>query len=129
MATGFIAATANAILNALTGRAAWTNPSALYIKLHVGDPGAAATANAATNTTRQQATFGTDAASGAISNTVVITWTNVAGTEDYTHFSAWDSATVGAAHFTGTITANAVTAGDTFTLSIGDCDVTLGIAS
>lgn len=129
MATGFIAATANAILNALTGRAAWTNPSALYVKLHTGDPGAAGTSNAATNTTRQQATFGTDASGGAISNTVAITWTNVAGSEDYTHFSAWDNVSAGSCHFTGTITANAVTAGDTFTVAIGDLDITLGIAS
>lgn len=129
MATGFSAATANAILNALTGRAAWTNPTALYIKLHIGDPGAAGTANAATNTTRQQATFGTDAASGAISNTAAVTWTSVAGSEDYTHFSAWDNVSAGSFQFSGTVTANAVSAGDTFTIAIGDLDVTLGIAS
>lgn len=129
MATGFIAATANAILDALCRNVAWSQPAALYLKLHTGDPGAAGTANPATNTTRQQVTFGSAASGGAISNTVAVTWTNVAGSEDYTHVSAWDNVSAGNCHFTGTITANAVTAGDTFTLPIGDVDITFTIAA
>jgi uncharacterized membrane protein YgdD (TMEM256/DUF423 family) len=129
MATGFAPATANAILNALCRNTAWTQPAAVYVKLHVGDPGAAATANPATETTRKTVTFGTTASGGAISNTAAITWTAVAGSEDYTHFSAWDASTAGNFLFSGTITANAVTTGDDFTIPIGDLDVTLGVAA
>lgn len=129
MATGLSPATANSILDALCRSVAWTDPAEVWVKLHTGDPGAAATANAATETTRKQATFGTGASGGAISNTAALTWTNVAGTEDYTHFSAWDASTAGTFLFSGTVTSNAVVAADTFTIPIGDLDVTLGVAS
>jgi len=129
MAVGFAAATANAILNALCRSVAWTEPDAVWVKLHVGDPGAAGTSNPATETDRIQATFGTNAASGAIANTAALTWPGVAGTEDYTHWSAWDASTAGTFLFSGTVTANAVVATDDFVIPIGDLDVTLGIAS
>lgn len=129
MTVGLAAATANSILNALCRNAAWTQPSAVWIKLHTGDPGAAGTSNAATETTRKQGTFGTNASGGAISNTVAISWTAVAGTEDFTHFSAWDASTAGTFLFSGTITANAMTAGDDFNVPIGDADLVLGIAA
>lgn len=129
MATGLAPATANAILDALCRNVAWTPPSALYVKLHVGDPGAAGTANAATETTRKQATFGTAASGGAISNTSAITWTGVSGSEDYTHFTTWDAASAGSFQFSGTITANPVTSGDDFSIAVGDLDVALSVAS
>ena len=129
MALGWAAATANAILNALCRSTPWTEPVGLFVKLHVGDPGAAATANPAGNTTRVAATFGTNAAGGAISNTAAVAWTNVGTAEDYTHFSAWDDVAAGAFIFSGTITANAVAIGDDFTIPIGDCDVTVSTAA
>lgn len=129
MALGLATATANAILNALCRNTAWTQPAAVWVKLHIGDPGASATANPAGNTTRMQATFGSVASGGAISNTTAITWTSVSTSEDYTHFSAWDASTSGNFLFSGTMTANAVTATDTFTIPIGDLDVTLGVAA
>jgi uncharacterized membrane protein YgdD (TMEM256/DUF423 family) len=129
MALGLAAGTANAILDALCRSVAWTEPDEVWIKLHVGDPGAAGTSNAATETTRKQATFGTGASGGAIANTAALTWTNVAGTEDYTHFSAWTASSSGTFLFSGTVTANAVVTADTFTIPIGDLDVTLGVAA
>jgi hypothetical protein len=125
MAVGLSSTVANAILNALCRSTAWTEPDAVYIQLHVGDPGAAGTSNPATETDRVQATFGTNASGGAISNTAAIEWTNVAGSEDYTHFSAWSASTSGTFLFSGVMTANAVTAGDTFTIPVGDLDVSL----
>lgn len=129
MAVGLAAATANSILNALCRSTAWTEPDEVWIKLHTGDPGSAGTSNAATETDRIQATFGTNASGGAISNTAALEWTTVAGTEDYTHFSAWTASTAGTFLFSGTVTANAVVTGDTFTIPIGDLDISLGIAS
>lgn len=130
MTLGLSATTANAILNALCRSTPWAEPAEVWIQLHVtGEPGANGTANVATEADRVQATFGTNAASGLISNTAVVQWTNVAGTEDYLYFSAWDASTAGNFLFSGTVTANAVTAGDTFTIPIGDLDVSLTIAA
>lgn len=129
MTVGLAAATANAILDALARSVAWTEPDEIWIKLHVGDPGAAGTSNAATETTRKQATFGAGASGGAISNTVALTWTNVAGSEDFTHYSAWTASAAGTFLFSGTVTANAVVTADTFTIPIGDLDLTLSVAA
>ena len=121
MAVGLSTTAANTLLDSLGSSYTW-------IKLHVGDPGASAASNAAGNTTRQQATWGS--ASGAVkSNTNAITWTAVSTSEDYTHFSAWSASTAGTFGFSGTITANAVTSGDNFTIAIGDLDVSLAVAS
>lgn len=125
MALGLSATVANAFLNALCRNVTWTQPTAVWIKLHVADPGAAGATSPAGNTTRIQATFGTGAAGGAISNTVAVAWTSVSTAEDYTHFSAWDASTAGNFLFSGTITANPVAVGDNFTIPIGDCDVTV----
>lgn len=119
MTVGLASATANSILNALCRNTAWTQPAAIYVKLHIGDPGASAASNAAGNTTRQQATFGTNASAGSIANTVAVTWTSVSTTETYTHYSAWDASSNGNFLFSGTLTANGVTIGDTFTVAIG----------
>lgn len=130
MAVGLAAATANSLLDALMNQTNYTAPTAIWMKLHVGDPGAAGTSNAATETTRKDITAVFSAASaGAITSDTAVTWTNVAGTEDYTHYSVWSASTAGTFYWSGTITANAVTAGDTFTLGIGDIDFTLTTAS
>lgn len=121
MAEGWIAAEANTRLDATLAAHTW-------IKLHIGAPGSAATSNAATETTRKQATWGS-ASGGAATTTADLVWTAVAGSEDYTHFSAWTASSAGTAGFTGTITANAVTAGNTFTIAAGDLDVSVTVAS
>lgn len=112
------------LLDLVFNATAYSGQSTAYMQLHIGDPGEAGTANVAAETTRKAVTFGA-AASGAISNDAQIQWTNVAGTEDYTHFSLWDASTNGNCLWVGTVTANAVTAGDTFTVAVGDLDLTL----
>jgi hypothetical protein len=129
MATGLSATVANGFLNALCRATNYTAPVAFYIKLHTADPGAAGTTAAATETTRKAVTFGSAASGGAISNTVAVTWTAVAGTEDFTHYSIWDAVSSGNFLGSGTITANAVVAGDDFTLAIGDIDLALSTAA
>jgi len=127
MATGLAAATANAFLDALCNNTSYAVAN-VWIKLHTGDPGAAGASNAATETTRKEATFSA-AASGAITNDGALTWTNVAGSEDFSHYSAWTASSGGTFLFSGTVTANAVTAGDTFTIAVGDLDLSFSIAS
>jgi hypothetical protein len=127
MATGLSAYLCNSFLNALGNNTSYA-VTQVYIKLHVGDPGAAATANAATETTRKSVSFAA-ASAGAIASDADISWTNIAGSQDATHFSAWDSLTVGNFLFSGTITGNAYTAGDTYTISSGNLSASLTVAS
>jgi len=130
MAVGLASAVSAALLDALANQANYTAPTALWIQLHVGDPGAAGTANVATESTRKDVTSSFSAATGgAVTNDVAVTWTNVAGTEDFTHWSVWSASSSGTFYWSGTITANPVVAGDTFTLPVGDIDLTLTTAS
>ena len=128
MAEGFSSAIAAELLDALLNSDAYDGPSNIYAKLHTGAPGSAGTSNAAGNTTRQEVTFGA-ASGGAISNDAAVTWTSVSTSEDYTHVSLWDHVSAGNFMMSGTITANAVVAGDTFTIPIGDMDITVTVAS
>jgi hypothetical protein len=107
----------NKILEHTTGKTAWTMPTTVYVKLHTGDPGEAATSNAATETTRKSAAWAT-ASSGSIATSATLEWTNVAATETITHWSLWDNSTAGNALWTGALSSSAaVTAGDTFQIT------------
>lgn len=127
MATGISAYLANAWLDAL-GNATSFSVATPYVKLHVGDPGASGTANPAVETTRKAASFGA-ASAGAIASDAAVTWTNIAGSEDATHFTVWDNASTGNFLFSGTITGNPYTAGDTYTIASGNLTASLTIAS
>ena len=127
MATGLSAYLCNSFLNALGNNTSYA-VTQVYVKLHVGDPGSAATANAATETTRKSVSFAA-ASAGAIASDADISWTNIAGSQDATHFSSWDSLTAGNFLFSGTITGNAYTAGDTYTISSGNLSASLTVAS
>jgi hypothetical protein len=129
MAEGIAASQANKALDALCGNTDYTKTAAdPWIQLHVGAPGAAGTSNGATETTRKQASFGA-ASGGVIANDVAVTWTGIAGSQDATHFSAWSLSSGGTFLFSGTITANAYTAGDTYDVAIGALTATLTVAS
>jgi len=107
----------NKILDHVTGEAAWTMPTTVYVKLHTGDPGEAATSNAASETTRKAASWAA-ASSGSIATNATLEWTNVAATETITHWSLWDASTSGNALWTGALSSSAaVTAGDTFQIT------------
>lgn len=121
MAEGWGATAANSALDTLLSTYSW-------IKLHTAAPGSAGTSNAATETTRKQATW-TSAAGGAAANSNTISWASVAGSEDYTHFTAWTASSGGTFGFSGTVTANAVTAGDTFQFAVGALAVSVTLAS
>lgn len=118
MSTGWSVAAANAALDALVTAYPWT-------KMHVGDPGAAGTSNAAGNTTRVQLTWGA-ASAGAKANSVAGGYTNVGTAEDYTHFSQWSASSGGSFGGSGTITANPVAVGDNAEFAIGALVLTAG---
>lgn len=121
MATGFGSAGANTALDALAAAYPW-------IKLHIGDPGANGTANPATETTRKQASWNSSSG-GSVSNSGALTWTSISGSEDATHFTAWSASSAGTFGFSGTITANAYTAGDTYTIASGALTASVTLAS
>jgi hypothetical protein len=127
MATGLSTFLANGFLDSL-GNATAFSVSNVYVKLHIADPGSAGTANAATETTRKVASFGS-ATAGGLSSDAAITWTNIAGSQDATYFTVWDSLTTGNFLFSGTITGNPYTAGDTYTIASGALTVSLTVAS
>lgn len=129
MAVGIAVGQANGFLNCITGGAAPTPPAANYVKLHIGDPGAAGTSNPATETTRKVAVFGTPAAAGVIANTAELEWDNSPANEDYTHFSVWSAVTGGTFLYSGTVTANPVATGDFFVAAIGALQVPFTVAS
>lgn len=127
MATGFSSYLANAFLDSLGNDTSFAVET-VYVKLHVGDPGANGTGNPATETTRKAASFDT-ASAGALASNADITWTNIAGSQDATFFTAWDSATNGNFLFSGSINGNAYTAGDTYVIPSGSLTVSLTLAS
>lgn len=82
--------------------------AAVWVTPHIGDPGAAGTANvSATGDVRKQGTFGTAPSGGSISNTAAISWSDAevdpATSEIWTHFSAWNASTAGTFLFSGDI--------------------------
>ena len=88
-----------------------------YVKLHTGDAGEDGTSNAATETTRKSVSWSA-ASSGSKASSAALTWTNVAATETYSHWSMWDASTAGNCLWTGALSASAsVTAGDTFQIT------------
>lgn len=127
MATGISSYLADKWLAAL-GNATAFSVTTVYVKLHVGDPGSAGTGNPATETTRKQVSFNA-ATGGALTSSADVTWTNISGSEDATHFTAWDNLTTGNFLFSGTITGNPYTAGDTYTITAGSLSASLTVAS
>ena len=100
----------------------------VYVKLHVGAPGALGTANPATETTRKAVSFGA-ASAGVLTSNDAITWTNIAGSQDANHFTCWDNITAGNFLFSGNLTSNPYDAGDTFEIASGNLTATLTVAS
>ncbi len=93
MAAGLSSYLANAWLDALGNNTSFA-VTTVYVQLHVGDPSSTGTANTATETTRKSASFSA-ASSGALASDADVTWTNIAGSQDATFFSAWDNSTSG----------------------------------
>jgi len=121
VAEGFGVAGANTALDAVMSAYPW-------LKLHIGAPGVAGTSNPAVETTRKQVSW-SPASAGAGTSSAQVQWTNVAGSEDYTYGSFWSASSGGNFGFSGAVTANAVAAGDTFTIAAGNVDLTLSLAS
>ena len=101
-------------------------PAALYIQLHVGDPGGDGTDNPAVETGRELVTFavpGVDGVTGAAKTvtSAAVTWVTVAASETYSHISLWDDPTAGNCWYKGPMVAPvAVGAGSNFSFPAGE---------
>jgi hypothetical protein len=127
MAHGLSAYLCNAILNSVGNNTSFAVAVA-YVELHTQDPGPLGTANPATETTRKAISFGV-ASAGVITSDADISWTNIAGSQDATHFTVWDNLTAGNFLFSGNVVAGAYTAGDTYTITAGNLSASLTVAS
>jgi hypothetical protein len=123
MAVGYSTYAANKTLDAIYNDTSFSVTNS-YMQLHVGDPGANGTSNPAVETTRKLLSFGA-ASSAAVENDAQIVWTAIAGSETATHFTIWDASTGGNFLWSGTMSANPYTAGDTLTIAVGDLDISM----
>lgn len=121
MAEGWGPAAANSALDAALAAYPW-------MKLHIGAPGAAGTANPAANTTRKQVSWNSSSA-GATTNSAAPTWTAVPSSETYTHASFWTASSAGTFGFSGTVTNGTVASGNDFDIPIGSLAVSVTLAS
>jgi hypothetical protein len=104
-------------LDSLDGAGSAYSASATYLQLHTGNPGENCTASVATEATRKAVAFD-PASGGSKSSSATVTWTSVAATEVYSHWSMWDAASGGTALWYGALSSTAsVTAGDTFEIT------------
>lgn len=119
MAEGPSTYTLNKILDAIGNNTSFA-VAQCYMQLHVGAPGAAGTSNVATETTRKSVSEAA-AALAAMENDADIEWTVLptADPETYTFWSLWDAPTGGNFLWSGPMTANAVSDGDSFTIPPG----------
>lgn len=107
------------------GTAAFTMPTAVFVKLHTGDPGEDATANASAETLRIEATFG--ASSGGVAALASdLTWSGWdSGNETISHISIWDAVTAGNPLLKGALSVSrAVVDTDDLVLDAGTTTVT-----
>lgn len=109
-----------------------------WIQLHVGDPGAAGTANVAALTARADATaaFGTAPVVGT--GTVTITsdaaigvteWADPPSSETPTHFSRWSASTAGTFLGSGVLSAGSITAHSPFQIDAGNVTASYTVAT
>lgn len=114
------------ILDHILGTGAFTMPTQVYVKLHLNDPTETGAVAPAVEDERKEATFAAAVSPGGTATTsLALTWTNVAATETYSHWSIWDDLTAGNALLKGALTAPvAVTLGDTFEIAAGDLTIT-----
>ena len=93
--------------------------ASLFVKLHTGDPGAAgATAAAAGDTSRKQATMAAAAAGSKASSASIGPWTNGGTSETLSHISLWSASTAGTFKGSAALAASQAWANtNTFTLT------------
>lgn len=94
MTLGIAVARANSFLNTYRN-VAYSAIAATYVQIHIGDPGAAGTANVAVGSTTRNLVTWNAASAGSMAFNTLSAWTNGGATETISHISLWDAATTG----------------------------------
>lgn len=111
---------ANKVLDHMLRAQASTAPAGQFVKLHIGDPGAAAAGNPSSVTTRVTVAFAAASAGACAMTGTAPSWAAWAGTngEVVTDVSVWDAITVGNFEYSVALAASkTVNTGDTLTLA------------
>lgn len=129
MPTGLSSGVGSGLLALILNGTAYTaGTGPLFMQLHLGDPGAAGTANPAVETARQATGTWTIAAvaNDAINaiNANAISWTSVPASETYEWFTLWTASSGGTFIGAGLVDGGTVVAGSTFTLPASGAKVT-----
>lgn len=96
-----------------------------YVKLHTGDPGASAAANAAAgDTTRKQATMAAASGGSKAASASVGPWTNGGTSETVSHLSVWSAASAGTFNMSGALSPSQAWA-NTNTLTLTSLSVSI----
>ena len=98
-----------------------------YIKLHIGDPGEAGTANPAVHTTRVAASWA-NASGGSIATDAAVTFAGMTAAETISYVSVWDALANGTGNCIGSgplSPSRTVAIGDTLNFPSGSITVTL----
>lgn len=113
MTVGFAAAAVNGWLDGTFATAS------CYVKLHTADPGASgATAAAAGDTTRKQATMASASAGSKAMSSMSGSWTNGGTSETVSHISLWSASSAGTFNGSAALPASkAWASGDTLSLT------------
>lgn len=112
MATGFASGVVNGWLDGTFATAT------CWVKLHTADPGASgATAAAAGDTTRKQATMAAASGGSKAMTGTAGPWTNGGTSENITHISLWSASSAGTFNGSTTVTSQAWASGNTYTLT------------
>ena len=116
------------ILDHITGRTAYTKPSAVYLGLSTGDftdTGSGSSELSGSNYSRVSVAFDA-AASGATSNTSAIDFAAASGNwGTVSHWALFDAATSGNALITGSFSASkTIETNDVLRIAAGDLDLT-----
>lgn len=115
----------NEIADWLGANGAPSSVTNVYVKLHTGDPGEDGTANAATHTTREEASFAA-ASGGAVATNADVEFTPMAATESITHVSIWDHVSAGNCLGSGALAASQnVNTGGLLRIPSGDLVITI----
>lgn len=105
-------------LNVIRGTT-FTGLAGFFVKLHIGDPGNAGTANPAVgSTTRPAITYSAPSAGAMAMTGTAPSWTNGGTSETLSHLSFWDNATAGTFYASCALgSPQAWASSNTFTLS------------
>lgn len=105
MTAGLAATLANQILE-IYRNVAPTLVATPFIQLHVGDPGAAGTANVSAGSTTRNAATWNAASGGSMTINTLAAWTNGGTSETITHISIWTASTAGTFKQSAALTAS-----------------------